>query len=153
MASLKRQVFQGLFEWFLDGRNVTVMRYPPVLCKACGFRQDRSTVIRLILAGRGFVHCSYCGVKNPLPKAAEKVALSEADRQLVEEQQGTAQVRTRFETAIVRVKAFAGHRDGKAEAPSCFVSYAWGNSVHERWVERSLADDLRKAGIDVILDR
>ena len=37
--------------------------------------------------------------------------------------------------------------------PHCFVSYAWGDSVQERWVEKRLATDLQKAGIAVILDR
>ena len=39
------------------------------------------------------------------------------------------------------------------KAPQCFVSYAWGEPQHERWVERNLATDLQKAGIDVVLDR
>jgi hypothetical protein len=38
-------------------------------------------------------------------------------------------------------------------APTCFISYAWGDPEHERWVERDLATDLRKAGIKVMLDR
>ncbi len=36
--------------------------------------------------------------------------------------------------------------------PTCFVSYAWGNSVHERWV-RKLTDDLCNADIDAVLDQ
>jgi hypothetical protein len=44
-------------------------------------------------------------------------------------------------------------RDRKdTAAPTCFVSYAWGNSTYERWVSR-LADDLRNAAIDVVLDQ
>ena len=35
----------------------------------------------------------------------------------------------------------------------CFISYAWGNQEQERWVEKSLATDLQKAGIVVVLDR
>ena len=37
--------------------------------------------------------------------------------------------------------------------PECFISYAWGVPEHERWVEKRLATDLRKAGIVVVLDR
>jgi len=37
--------------------------------------------------------------------------------------------------------------------PECFISYAWGDPEQERWVERSLATDLQKAGIAVVLDR
>jgi len=49
----------------------------------------------------------------------------------------------------VQVNSFIGDREG----PSCFISYAWGKPEHERWVEKSLARDLEKAGIGVILDR
>ena len=41
----------------------------------------------------------------------------------------------------------------KIAAPECFISYAWGNPEHEHWVEKSLATDLQKAGITVVLDR
>jgi hypothetical protein len=37
--------------------------------------------------------------------------------------------------------------------PESFISYAWGVPEHERWVEKRLAQDLQKAGIDVVLDR
>ena len=37
-------------------------------------------------------------------------------------------------------------------APKCFISYAWGEPDHERWVER-IANDLVKAGIQIIYDR
>jgi hypothetical protein len=33
------------------------------------------------------------------------------------------------------------------------ISYAWGDKEQERWVERNLATDLQKAGINVVLDR
>jgi hypothetical protein len=41
---------------------------------------------------------------------------------------------------------------GKEKAPTCFVSYSWGISEHERWVVQ-FAKDLRNAGIDVLLDK
>lgn len=37
--------------------------------------------------------------------------------------------------------------------PDCFISYAWGDDRHERWVEHQLAKDLANAGITVVLDR
>jgi hypothetical protein len=43
--------------------------------------------------------------------------------------------------------------DQKIAPPECFISYAWGNPDHERWVEKSLATDLQKGGIRVVLDR
>lgn len=60
-------------------------------------------------------------------------------------------MRTTYETALVRIKGFLRDQGVKA-APTCFVSYAWGVSEHERWALR-LADDLRNADIDVILDQ
>jgi hypothetical protein len=62
-------------------------------------------------------------------------------------------LRTRFETALVQVKAYVRDPQKKARPPTCFVSYAWGEVAHERWVEKRLARDLQNAGIDVILDR
>jgi hypothetical protein len=38
------------------------------------------------------------------------------------------------------------------EHPKIFISYAWTNQQHENWV-RQLATDLRKEGIDAILDK
>jgi WD domain, G-beta repeat/SEFIR domain len=43
--------------------------------------------------------------------------------------------------------------DEKLASPECFISYAWGNAEQERWVEHSLATDLLKAGVTVVLDR
>ncbi len=37
--------------------------------------------------------------------------------------------------------------------PECFISYAWGVTEHERWVEKRLAADLQKAGVGVVLDK
>jgi hypothetical protein len=49
------------------------------------------------------------------------------------------------------VRAFTVEQ--KITPPECFISYAWGVPEHERWVEKRLAADLQKAGIEVILDR
>src|SRR5262249_1888728 len=68
----------------------------------------------------------------------------------VETQRRAAEQRTRFEQAVFRVRAYVVEQ--KITPPETFISYAWGFSEHERWVER-LATDLQKAGIDVVLDR
>ena len=69
----------------------------------------------------------------------------------MDEQRWFAEQRTRFEQAVFQ----AARRTPRAEAraPECFISYAWGEREHERWVERNLATDLQKAGIGVVLDR
>ena len=69
----------------------------------------------------------------------------------MDSQRRSAEQRTRFEQAVFRVQAYAGDQD--IAPPECFISYAWGEPVHERWVEKRLATDLQKAGIRVLLDR
>lgn len=69
----------------------------------------------------------------------------------VESQRRAAEQRTRFEQAIFRVRAYVA--DQKITPPEGFISYAWGVPEHERWVEKRLAADLQKAGINVVLDR
>ncbi|MEM7041722.1 MAG: toll/interleukin-1 receptor domain-containing protein [Pseudomonadota bacterium] len=66
-------------------------------------------------------------------------------------QRRAADQRTLFEQAIFRVQAYVESKD--IQPPDCFISYAWGEPEHERWVEKRLAQDLQKAGISVILDR
>jgi len=148
-----RQIYQGLFERILYSRNVTVSRYPPQVCPRCNYAQERAEVVRRTREKRGFMWCSECGKKIELPKAAEEIILSEEDRILVDQQQATAERRTEFEKAVVQVLAYLRTPKKKVEPPSCFISYAWGVSEHERWVEKQLAIDLKKAGVDVILDR
>lgn len=89
--------------------------------------------------------------KLTLPTMAEPIQLTREVEAEVEAQRRTADQRTRFEQAIFRVQNYATEQ--KIKAPECFISYAWGVKEHERWVEKSLAKDLQKAGIHVILDR
>ncbi|HEV3468375.1 MAG TPA: GTP-binding protein [Pyrinomonadaceae bacterium] len=145
-----RLLFQGLFEEFLRGRDVTVTKFPPVGCPKCGYRQQRGEVVKRITEGKGFLFCGECGKKIVLPKAGEEVALSRPERERVNQEQERTRRRTEFESALVRVKAVV--RDEKLNAPSCFVSYAWGDEGQERWV-RGLARDLENAGVVVFLDR
>ena len=69
----------------------------------------------------------------------------------MEEQRRAAEQRTRFEQALFRLKTYVTEQE--IAAAECFISYAWGDPEHERWVERSLAADLQKAGLGVVLDR
>jgi WD40 repeat protein/class 3 adenylate cyclase/GTPase SAR1 family protein len=59
--------------------------------------------------------------------------------------------RARFEYVIAQWKMCVANE--KIAVPTCFISYAWGNSDQERWVEKNLAADLQDAGIEVVLDR
>jgi len=98
-----------------------------------------------------YLFCDEDGEKIRLPPATGRIALSPKSRAEVTRDQVLSKLRTSYETALVSVKSFV--RDRKDTAlPTCFVSYAWGNTADERWVSR-LADDLRNAAVDVVLDQ
>lgn len=150
-----RTLFQGLFESFLARRNVNVLRYERVQCPKCHAPLDRSVVRTRIREGKAVMFCADCGEKIALPKAAEPIQLTQNEQSKVDEQHWFASQRSRFEQAIFQVDSYVETRD--LPRPKCFISYAWGQTEEEKrhdvWVERSLATDLQKAGIDVILDR
>ncbi len=146
----ERTLFQGLFESFLARRNLTVLRYEPVVCSK-GHALNRAVVREESRAGRGFAFCSKCGEKLTLPKADEPIQLTRQQRNDVLTQRRIADRRSLFEQTVFRVLAHVDERE--MARPTCFVSYPWGEREHERWVERNLATDLRKAGVDVVLDR
>jgi hypothetical protein len=81
---------------------------------------------------------------QPIQLARRQAEAAEADRHAADQ-------RSRFEQVLFRLKNYVMNK--KIATPECFVSYAWGHPDHERWVEKSLATDLQKAGITVVLDR
>lgn len=143
--------FQGLFEEILYTRNVSVKQYPPIFCPKCGRQQERRTIIRRIQQGETFLFCEHDGEKISLPQVVGRLQLSAEDSITVRREQIISKMRTFYETALVRVKGLIRDR-GDVKAPTCFISYAWGDQAHERWVVK-LAEDLRKADIDVVLDQ
>jgi hypothetical protein len=145
-----RTLFQGLFESFLARRNLTVLRYEPVRCSK-GHLLDRSVLRQKLREGKLFTFCNDCGEKLTLPAMAEKIQWTREVAAEVELQRRAAEQRTRFEQAVFRVCAYVAEQ--KIAPPATFISYAWGVPEHERWVEKKLATDLQKAGIDVVLDR
>ncbi len=148
-----RTLFQGLFESFLARRNLTVMRIEPVRCTntECGQLLDRSVVRQRMKEAKTFAFCNDCGEKLMLPAIAEPIQLTKEEKVEVESQRRIAEQRTRFEQAVFRLRAYIAER--RITPPECFISYAWGMPEHERWVEKRLATDLQKGGIEVILDR
>jgi hypothetical protein len=100
---------------------------------------------------KDFAFCNECGEKLTLPKITEPSQLTREVEAEVDDQRRTTEQRTRFEQAVFRVQTYV--KEQVIKPPECFVSYAWGVPEHERWVEKSLATDFQKAGIDVILDR
>jgi hypothetical protein len=130
---------------------VTTTRYPPLVCPVCDYRQERAEVVRRTQEGRGFLFCSNCGNKIPLAGAAAEVAPSPEERRLLDQEQATAGLRTKFEAALVQVKTFVRDREGQASVRRCFVSYARGAADHDAWVEKRLARDLGNAGLELLL--
>lgn len=145
-----RTLFQSLFESFLARRNLTVMRFDPVMCGKCGHPLDRAVVRQRTKEGKTFAFCNDCGEKLTLPKE-EPIQLTQAQQAEFETQRRAADERTRFEQAIFRVQAYVAEQ--RITPPECFISYAWGVKEHERWVDKLLAMDLQKAGVNVVLDQ
>lgn len=143
-------LFQSLFESFLARRNLTVRRYEPVVCPK-GHTLNRAVIRQKMSSGVKFVFCSDCGKKTILPKADQPIYLTEQQAEEVEANRRAADQRSRFEQVLFLLKSYV--TDKKIASPECFISYAWGYTKQELWVERSLAMDLQKGGIKVILDR
>jgi GTPase SAR1 family protein len=145
-----RAVFEGLVEQMLNRGEVSVRRLRPVKCSRCGTSVDRAVMARRLKSGKAVVHCEECGNPVVLPPD-EPLSVKPSERVRIAHEEAVAEVRTTFEEVIYELLRFA--QAEKWKAPTCFVSYAWGNAEHERWVERRLALDLEKAGIPVVLDR
>src|SRR6185312_10601247 len=145
-----RTLFQGLFESFLARRNLTVLRYEPVRC-TCGHLLDRSVVRQRLKEGKAFAFCNECGEKLMLPTMEEPIQLTREEQTQVDTQRRAAEQRTRFEQAVFRLRTYVAEQ--KITPPESFISYAWGVPEHERWVEKRLAADLQKAGIQIVFDR
>lgn len=146
-----RTLFRGVFERFLKRRRVQVTRLPAVVCTNCAQPQERAAVRRAIEANRPHLYCDACGTKLETPALAEIGLPPEGKAETVRQATETADRRTDYEVAISWVKSFR-HDRGDTKRPSCFLSYAWGDPAHERWVEE-LADHLQQADIAATLDK
>jgi len=145
-----RTLFQGLFESFLARRNLTVQRYETVRCSN-NHLLNRVIVREAMQQGYETTFCPRCGEKLTLPPMAEPIQLTREVQDEVEAQRRIAEQRTRFEQAVFRLHAYI--EEQKITPPECFISYAWGQPDHERWVEKRLVDDLLKAGLQIVFDR
>ncbi|MFC1634657.1 toll/interleukin-1 receptor domain-containing protein [Planctomycetota bacterium] len=125
-------------------------RFEPAVCSK-GHTLNREVVREQVSKGTNFAFCSQCGEKITLPKADKPIQLTKRQAAEVETGRRAADQRSRLEQVIFRLKTYVTEQE--ITSPECFISYAWGEAQHERWVEKILASDLQKAGIDVILDR
>ena len=132
----ERLLFQGIFERFLAGRNVSVTRYPPFACPECGYVQERSEIVRRARAKKNIHFCSECGYRIELNEPGEFLVLDKPKRRIISVQQDIATWRTQFEASLVSVKAMLRDRLGDGQQRVCFISYAWGDARHEEWVQK-----------------
>jgi hypothetical protein len=112
---------------------------------------DRAVVRERLRGGKDFAFYPECSEKLVLPKADEPIQLTQNEQRKVDEQRWFADQRSRFEQAVFQLASYVESQ--KRVRPECFISYAWGDKDQECWVERSLATDLQKAGINVVLDK
>lgn len=145
-----RSVFEGLVEQMLSTRDTHIRRVRPVKCRKCGTTVDRAVMARRLKSGKSKSFCEECGTELVLP-LDEPLSVKPAQQKQIAHEGAVAEQRTKFEEILFELTRLATTE--KRAAPTCFVSYAWGNREHERWVEQRLATDLDKAGIPVILDR
>lgn len=144
-----KSLFISLFENFLASRDVSVQRYVPIRCTKKHVI-NRTVIKEQLSGGLFFAHCPRCGEKVDLPEQNQTIQLTVEESRVVAHEERAARQRSVFEEAIYRIKSYASQK-GLA-APRCFISYAWGDQTHERWVER-FANDLMNAGIGVVLDK
>ena len=153
-----RQMFQGLFESFLDpgqlpqeqARSVQVHRWPRVECPAC--RTGLDWIVQRKFQKQGFTFCNQCGQRLNIPQAAEPIGFTPGMERRIEVEKITSRLRTEFEQALYRLKSLVAQQSAPAPPPELFVSYAWGVSQEERWVEQ-FVEDLEKAGFEPWFDR
>jgi small GTP-binding protein len=144
-----KSLFISLFENFLASRDVSVQRYLPIRCSH-DHLINRGVVREQFSLRLAHAHCPRCGEKVNLPEQNQTIQLTFEEARVVEHEERAARQRSLFEKAVYLLKSYSSQK--KILAPQCFISYAWGDAIHERWVER-LAGDLINAGIAVILDK
>jgi small GTP-binding protein len=145
-----RSIFEGLVEQMLSTRDTHVRRVRPVTCRKCGTPVDRAVMARRLKSGKSKSFCEECGGELVLPPD-EPLSVKPDQRQRIAQEGFIAERRTKFEEILFELTRLA--KTQKLAAPTCFISYAWGDAAQERWVEQRLAADLDKADIPVILDR
>jgi small GTP-binding protein len=146
-------LFQGIFESFLARKNLTVTKSYPVKCgnSSCNQLLDRAVIKQRIKDSKYFSFCNECGERITIPNTSEVIQLNLEIKAEVNSQRRIAEQRTRFEQSLFQIQAYVTEQN--IFIPKCFISYAWGNQEHETWVEKRLASDIQKAGVEVILDR
>jgi small GTP-binding protein len=142
MPMYGRNIFQGLFENFLNKQDIDIKCFPPVLCSEKHL-QDRATIMRMLRDGAKTMFCAKCGVKISLGELYEPVEIGARVLAQVDEEEAVARLRNKYEVFLARVKSFRSDR----RTPRCYVSYAEEQSSWSMLLIR----DLQDAGV-VVLD-
>ncbi|MFN7868114.1 MAG: toll/interleukin-1 receptor domain-containing protein, partial [Planctomyces sp.] len=145
-----RSIFEGLVEQMLSTRDTHIRRVRPVKCQNCQTPVDRAVMARRLKSGKSKSFCEECGTALVLPPD-EPLSVKPDQRRQIAEEGSIAERRTRIEDILFDMTRL--EKTQNLSAPTCFISYAWGDAAQEHWVEQRLATDLDKASIPVILDR
>ncbi len=141
--------FKTLFERILRQTDTDYTRYPRAYCPDCNSYQPREVMIDRIMSTYSHMHCLNCGQHIDLSDLDAVESLTPQSHAILKREQERTRLQTAFEVAMVHIKSTL--EPGKP-APSAFISYAWGERVHELWVAR-LAKHLASAGINIEWDR
>jgi len=143
-----RMKFQAMLEQFLNLSGLNYTRFPLVVCPHCQHVQERSLVMERVGEKKEKMHCVECGERIDLKIADGALRSTPHPLDTTQREQADAHLRTAFELVLTRLKTIVS----PLPKPSCFISYAWGDDLHELWVAR-LATQLREAGLNVVWDR
>ena len=144
-------LFQGAFERFLKRRKVQIIRFPAVVCPE-GHQQERAVIRKAISGLRASFFCDQCGTKIQTPTPHEIGTHAPRHATVLQQAEQISVRRTEYEVAVSWIKSFRRDRRDGPQKPTCFISYAWGNPLDERWVE-DLVVNLRNADVAVTFDR
>ncbi len=141
MPAIGRVKFQELFEQFLYQRDVSVTRFPPVVC-ANKHQQKRATVIERVRERKPFMFCDECGDKITLPDFDKPQTIGIGASPWLQLEEAAARLRAAYEVHLTKVKGY--RRDWAA--PRCYVSH---HPEQAAWA-KELIRDLREAGVYVV---
>jgi small GTP-binding protein len=141
MPSGGRFKFQELFEQFLHQRDVTVTRFPPVVC-ANGHQQKRDSVMEAVSERLPSLYCYKCGRQTELPDFDRPQNIGIGASPWLQREEAAARLRSAYEAQLTRVKGFRRER----AIPRCFVSHVPEQAT---WA-KELVHDLRDAGVYVV---
>lgn len=136
-----RAKFQELFEQFLYQRDVSVTRFPPVIC-VNRHQQKRATVVERVRERKPFMFCDECGDKITLPDFDKPQTIGIGASPWLQREEAAARLRSAYEVQLTKVK---GYRRGWA-TPRCYLS----RLPEESSRAEKLTQDLRDAGVFVL---